>query len=60
MGEMATYNKFGVAPSDLKGSWTNKYFGMLQHANIYTGASAGADTHSSAENFVFGAGNTYK
>ena len=33
---------------------------MLQYANIYTGADAGANTHASAENFVFGAGNTYK
>ena len=58
--QMATYNKFAVAPSDLKGTWTNKYSGMLQYANIYTGADAGANTHASAENFVFGAGNTYK
>ncbi len=60
MEKMATYNKFAVAASDLKGHWTNKYSGMIQYANIYTGADAGADTHASAENFVFGAGNTYK
>ncbi len=60
MEKMATYNKFAVAPSDLKGKWTNKFSGMTQYVNIYTGASAGADTHASAENFEFGAGNTYK
>ncbi len=57
--KMATYNKFAVAPSDLRGHWTNEYSGMVQYANIYTGADAGAASHASAENFVFGAGNTY-
>ena len=60
MEKMATYNKFAVAPSDLAGKWTNKFSGMTQYVNAYTGASAGADTHASAENFEFGAGNTYK
>lgn len=60
MEKMATYNKFAVAPSDLKGKWTNKFSGMIQYANIYTGADAGANTQASAENFEFGAGNTYK
>lgn len=60
MEKMATYNKFAVAPSDLTGSWTNKFSGMIQYANIYTGADAGANTQASAENFVFGAGNTYR
>ena len=59
MEKMATYNKFAVAPSDLKGHWTNDYSGMTQYANIYTGADAGATAHASAENFVFGASNTY-
>ncbi len=60
MEKMANYNKFAVAPSDLTGSWTNNFSGMTQYVNAYTGASAGADTHASNENFVFGAGNTYK
>ncbi len=60
MEKMATYNKFAVAPSDLKGTWTNKYSGMIQYANIYTGADAGAATSASAEKFVFGVGNSYK
>lgn len=57
---MATYNKFAVAASDLKGKWTSNFSGLTQYVNAYTGASAGADTHSSNETFVFGAGNTYK
>ena len=60
MEKMLNYNKFGVAPSDLKGKWTNKFSGMLQYANIYTGADAGANTHASSQEFVFGAENTYK
>lgn len=60
MEKMATYNKFAVAASDLNGKWSNKFSGMIQYANIYTGADAGADTHASAENFAFGVGNTYK
>ena len=57
--KMATYNKFAVAPSDLKGHWSNDFSGMTQYVNIYTGADAGATAHASAENFIFGAGNTY-
>ncbi|MFN8253379.1 MAG: hypothetical protein U0V75_16035 [Ferruginibacter sp.] len=53
-------NKFAVAASDLNGKWTNNFTGMTQYVNAYTGASAGADTHASAQSFIFGAGNTYK
>ncbi len=60
MEKMATYNKFAVAASDLKGKWTTNFTGMTQYVNAYTGASAGANTHASNENFIFGAGNTYK
>ena len=60
MEKMANYNKFAVAPSDLKGKWTNDFSGSLSYVNAYTGASAGTNTHASAESFVFGAGNTYK
>lgn len=60
MEKMATYNKFGVSAPDLKGKWTNSFSGMTQYANIYTGASAGADTQSSAQNYIFGPGNAYK
>ncbi|TMI63470.1 MAG: hypothetical protein E6H07_11850 [Bacteroidetes bacterium] len=57
---MANYNKFAIAASDLKGKWTNNFTGMTQYVNAYTGASAGADTHASNQNFEFTAGNTYK
>ena len=60
MENMATYNKFSVAPADLKGKWTNDFAGTLSYVNAYTGASAGTDTHASVENFVFGPGNIYK
>ena len=57
---MANYNKFGIAASDLRGKWTNDFSGSLSYVNAYTGASAGTDTHASVENFLFGLGNTYK
>ena len=60
MEKMANYNKFAVAPSDLRGKWTNSFFGSLSYVNAYTGASAGTNTHASAQEFVFDAGNTYK
>lgn len=60
MEKMANYNKFAVAASDLMGSWTSNFSGMTQYVNATTGASAGADTHASNENFQFGTGNTYK
>jgi hypothetical protein len=53
-------NKFAVAASDLKGKWTNNFTGLTQYVNANTGASAGADTHASNQNFEFGTGNTYK
>jgi len=60
MISMANYNKFAVAASDLNGKWTSNFTGMTQYVNAYTGASAGANTHASNENFEFGSGNTYK
>ncbi len=60
LASMANYNKFAVAPSDLKGKWTSNFTGMTQYVNIYTGADAGASVNASAISYVFGAGNTYK
>lgn len=57
---MANYNKFAVAASDLKGKWTSNYTGLTQYVNANTGASAGADTHASNQNFEFNAANSYK
>lgn len=60
MAGMAGYNKFAVAPSDLKGKWTSNFSGIQQYVNAYTGASAGMDTHSSAQVYIFGDGSTFK
>jgi hypothetical protein len=57
---MATYNKFAVAASDLAGKWTSNFSGTTQYVNIYTGLSAGMDTHASNQNFLFGPGEGYK
>jgi len=56
--KMSSYNKFAVAAADLKGKWTSNFSGMTQYVNIYTGADAGASSHSSTESFQF-TGNTY-
>lgn len=53
MEVMASYNKFAVAPADLVGKWTNNFSGLTQYVYANTGLSAGADTHSSAQNFQF-------
>lgn len=53
MEALATYNKFAVAPADLIGKWTNNFSGLTQYVNANTGASAGATSHSSSENFEF-------
>jgi hypothetical protein len=57
---MAYYNKFAVAATDLVGKWTSDFSGAIQYVNANTGLDAGMDTHASAENFVIGPGNTYK
>ena len=59
MQKMSGYNKFAVAVSDLKGKWTNKFGGLTQYVNVYTGADAGATSYSSVQNFEIGPGNEY-
>jgi hypothetical protein len=59
MENMANYNKFAVAATDLDGKWTNDFTSAIQYVNAYTGANAGMDTHASVQNFVFGGGKTY-
>ncbi len=58
--KMASYNRFAVAATDLKGKWTNNFSGLTQYVNANTGASAGSDTHASNEVYEFAAGNMYK
>ena len=60
MEKMASYNKFAVSAADLKGKWTNNFSGLTQYVNANTGASAGADTHASNQEYEFIAGNTYR
>lgn len=59
MANLAGYNKFAVAASDLQGKWTNDFSGAIQYVNAYTGFDAGMATHASAESFQIGSGNTY-
>ena len=56
--KMADYNKFAIGAVDLEGKWTSNFVGMTQYVNMYTGADAGASSHSSTESFHF-TGNTY-
>lgn len=53
------YNRFAVGASDLKGKWTSDFSGLTQYVNSNTGLSAGTDTHTSRETFVFGSGSSY-
>ena len=59
LANMTSYNKFAVAASDFKGTWTSDFTGMQQLYNVYTGQYAGMNTNQSSETFEF-SGNTYK
>lgn len=56
---MGNYNKFAIAPSDFKGSWTSDFTGMQQLYFVNTGEYAGMNINQSSQTFVFGAGSTY-
>ncbi|HCM75214.1 MAG TPA: hypothetical protein DIS90_02445 [Cytophagales bacterium] len=56
---MVNYNKFAVAATDLVGTWTSDFSGMIQYVNANTGADAGANAHASNEFFEFRKDNTY-
>jgi hypothetical protein len=57
--KMVFYNKFAVAATDFKGTWTSDFTGIQHLYNVYTGNSAGMNIHQSNQTFQFGAGNTY-
>jgi len=57
--QMVNYNKFAVADSDLKGTWTSDFTGVQQLYNVYTGNYAGMNINQSNQEFVFGEGNSY-
>ena len=58
--QMVTYNKFAIAESDFNGTWTNDFTGVQQLYSVYTGNYAGMNLHQSNQEFVFGAGRSYR
>lgn len=56
---MVSYNKFAIAASDFKGTWTSDFTGVQQMYHVYTGNYAGMNMTQSNEEFVFGNNNTY-
>ena len=60
LANMATYNKFAVSATDLKGKWTTNFSTMQMYVNAYTGLSAGATSYASTQTFEFNTSNTYK
>ena len=59
LNTMTSYNKFAVAASDFRGSWTSRFTGMQQLYNVFTGLNAGMYTNQSNEDFVFAGDGTY-
>lgn len=59
LAQMVNYNKFAVAASDFKGSWTSDFTGVQQLYHVYSGNYAGMNINQSKEIFKFGTGNTY-
>ena len=60
LAQMVNYNKFAIAASDFNGTWTNDFTGVQQLYSVYTGNYAGMNVHQSNQEFVFGAGNSYR
>lgn len=58
--QMVNYNKFAIAESDFSGTWTSDFTGVQQLYSVYTGNYAGMNINQSKEEFVFGAGNSYR
>jgi hypothetical protein len=56
---MVSYNKFAVAASDFKGTWTSDFSGVQQLYHVYTGNYAGMNINQSNEEFVFNTGGSY-
>jgi hypothetical protein len=59
MANVADYNKFAIAASDLKGKWTGDFSGAVQYVSASTGFDAGMATHASTENYQFNSGGSY-
>ena len=58
--QMVNYNKFAIAESDFNGTWTSDFTGVQQLYSVYTGNYAGMNIHQSNQEFVFGAGKSYR
>lgn len=52
-------NKFAVAASDLKGTWTNNLSNAVSYVNVFTNTDLGMFTTSTSENFQFTGGGRY-
>lgn len=61
LDNMASYNRFAVAASDLNntGEWKEHFSSNTFYFSYYTGASAGMSTYSSSTWFVFREGYKY-
>lgn len=57
---MVNYNKFAVAASDFKGTWSSDFTGLQHMYNVYTGNYAGMNMHQSNQTFQFVGGSTYR
>lgn len=53
-------NKFSVAANDLIGSWTTSDYASISYYYVNTGGLAGTSTTSTADEFIFSAGNNYQ
>ena len=60
LDKMQRRNKFAVTAKDLTGTWTTDFGAAVSYVYVSTGLYAGTDTHTSAENFQFSAGNKYE
>lgn len=60
LNNLQDYNKFAVAASDLKGTWTTDFGAAVSYVNIYTGLDAGMYTSASTESFQFFNGGKYE
>lgn len=60
LNNLQDYNKFAVAASDLKGTWTSDFGAATSYVSVYTGLYAGTDVHSSTESFQCFNGGKYE
>lgn len=59
LSQLVNYNKFAVAASDFRGTWTSDFTGVQQLYHVYTGQYAGMNVNQSSQTFQFMSGNSY-